>query len=191
MIVDFDVHHGNGTQDIFYDDPRVLYLSTHQHGIYPGTGKVGETGSMKAPGTTINIPLPAFTGDSGFNRVFDQIIEPVARRFEPQILLISAGYDAHWQDPLAQLQLTTSGYSQLSNRLVALADEICDGRIVSILEGGYNPVSLFEGILTGVAAMTGRDYPGDLSGSSGQFQEPEIGPVIEAVVQQHKLQKMA
>jgi acetoin utilization deacetylase AcuC-like enzyme len=187
MIIDFDVHHGNGTQDIFYDHPQVLYLSTHQRGIYPGTGAIEEIGTGAAQGTTINVPLPAFTGDAGFERIYADVIAPAARKFMPQILLISAGYDAHWQDPLAQLQITTQGFSQLAKNLVSLADELCAGRTLFVLEGGYNPESLFESVQASLAAMIGRDPPVIQTTLSPTRAEPDIKPILEAIIQTHRL----
>jgi acetoin utilization deacetylase AcuC-like enzyme len=187
MIIDFDVHHGNGTQDIFYDHPQVLYLSTHQRGIYPGTGAIEETGLGAGQGTTINVPLPAFTGDAGFERIYADVIAPAARKFLPQILLISAGYDAHWQDPLAQLQLTTQGFGQLAKDLVSLADELCAGRILFVLEGGYNPESLFEAVQASLDAMIGRDPPAMQTTQFPTVAEPDIKPILEAVIHTHRL----
>jgi acetoin utilization deacetylase AcuC-like enzyme len=191
MIIDFDVHHGNGTQDIFYADPQVLYLSTHQGGIYPGTGSVQETGSGPGQGATINIPLPPKAGDEAFKAIFSRVIAPAAHRFKPQILLISAGYDAHWQDPLAYLQLTTRGYQALSSNLVSLADELCSGHIVFVLEGGYNPEALFEGVQSGLLAMTGQDLPDTKPPESRAGSEPDIHPILDAVISVHGLSERA
>jgi len=143
-IIDFDVHHGNGTQDIFYEDPDVLYCSTHQYGpwrqltFFPGTGRANERGAGPALGTTVNIPLPAGTGDAVFLDAYKTEIAPVIERFEPELLLVSAGYDAHQGDPLAGLEITTEGYRQLATMINAWADRHCRGRSVWALEGGYN-----------------------------------------------------
>lgn len=138
LIVDFDVHHGNGTQDIFYHDPSVLFMSAHQFPYYPGTGAADEIGDEKGAGSTINVPFPAHVGDQGYLDAFDQVLAPAARRFQPELILLSAGFDAHWLDPLASMQLSVTGYSRLVDRLMALADELCHGRLVAVLEGGYN-----------------------------------------------------
>jgi len=177
MIVDFDVHHGNGTQAAFEADPTVFYLSTHQQGIYPGTGYLDERGTGPGEGFTVNLPLPAGAGDEAFGRIADEIIAPLAARFHPDLLLVSAGYDAHWVDPLANLQLTTAGYHRLSASVVALADDLCDGRIVFVLEGGYDPAALKEGILASTSAMLGTAPPVDRLGA------PRPSPVdISAVL---------
>ncbi len=165
MIVDFDVHHGNGTQAVFETDPNVFYLSTHQHGIYPGTGDLAERGTGPGEGFTVNLPLPAGAGDEAFLRIADEVITPLAIRFQPNLILVSAGYDAHWIDPLANLQLTTSGFHRLSASLVALADDLCGGRIVFVLEGGYDPAAVREGILASIAATVGMPPPLDGLGS--------------------------
>jgi len=142
LIIDFDVHHGNGTQEAFYDSPNVLYISTHQYPHYPGTGRVAETGSGIAEGVTVNIPLPAGCGDAEYEQVFEQIIVPAASRFCPQIILVSAGYDAHWADELAMMQVTVSGFARIAGIIKGLADELCQGRLVFSLEGGYNLAAL-------------------------------------------------
>ena len=138
LIIDFDVHHGNGTQAAFYDDPRVLYISIHQYPFYPGTGSIEETGNENAEGTTINIPFPAGSGDSEYLEVFRQIIVPAAIRFKPQLVLVSAGYDSHWADELALMQLTVSGFAQMVKIIRGLSEDLCNGRLVFSLEGGYN-----------------------------------------------------
>jgi acetoin utilization deacetylase AcuC-like enzyme len=138
VIIDFDVHHGNGTQETFYDNPNVLYISTHQYPYYPGTGRVEETGRGLAEGATINVPLPAWCGDAEYEHVFEKIIVPATRRFCPQFILSSAGYDGHWDDPLAMMQLTVTGYGRMAETVKGLAEELCQGRLVLCLEGGYN-----------------------------------------------------
>ncbi|MDD5039273.1 MAG: histone deacetylase, partial [Dehalococcoidales bacterium] len=133
-IIDFDVHHGNGTQDAFYNDPHVLYVSAHLHPFYPGTGNINEMGTGLAKGTKVNIPLPAGSGDAEYSQVFDQIIIPVVKLFKPQLILVSAGYDAHWADDLATMQVSTTGFTQMVKSIKELADELCNGRLVFILE---------------------------------------------------------
>lgn len=187
MIIDFDVHHGNGTQDIFYDNPQVLYLSTHQGGIYPGSGSIQEKGSGPGEGLTVNIPLPPKAGNAAFEAIYAGVIAPAARKFKPQVLLISAGYDAHWQDPLAYLQLTTQGYRALSRNLVSLADELCSGRIAFILEGGYNPNSLFEGVQEALLAMAGHEAIQGHPPESMMGDEPNIRQILDAVIEAHGL----
>jgi acetoin utilization deacetylase AcuC-like enzyme len=137
LIADFDVHHGNGTQDAFYDKSCVLYFSTHQYPYYPGTGHWREIGRGEGEGYTANVPLSRGVGDEGFRRIFDEFLYPLAERYRPQLILVSAGYDAHWADPLAAMQLSITGYAHLAQTLKAMADELCQSRIVFTLEGGY------------------------------------------------------
>ena len=152
VIVYYDAHHGNGTQAAFLDDPRVAYLSTHQWGIYPGTGRADE--APGARGRIVNVPLPARAGDAVFGRVADMLIEPLVRSFKPDLILVSAGFDAHWDDPITTLGLSTAGFYMLSKRLVDLAEEQCGGRIVFVLEGGYEPENVANGAAAVFAALT-------------------------------------
>ena len=138
LIADFDVHHGNGTQDAFYADPRVLYFSTHQYPFYPGTGWMDETGTSEGEGTTVNFPMAAGWGDEEYLRAFNEVLVPVARRFQPQLILVSAGFDAHWADQLAMMRVTITGFAQMAMILRELAAELCRGRLIFTLEGGYN-----------------------------------------------------
>jgi acetoin utilization deacetylase AcuC-like enzyme len=186
MIVDFDVHHGNGTQEIFEDDPTVLYLSTHQRGIYPGSGDLEERGVGAGTGYSVNVPLPAYAGDEAFSQIFGEIVPALARRFRPEILLVSAGYDAHWVDPLANLQLTTRGFHRVSAALTELADELCAGRMVFVLEGGYDPPALREGVFASMAAGLRMAPPLDGLGAP-QPVSVDISDVLRAVRGLHKL----
>src|SRR5256886_5932277 len=139
MIVDWDVHHGNGTQDAFYADPNVLFVSLHQHNWYPRlSGELGQVGRGAGAGYTVNIPLPAGTGDRGYRAAFEQLVVPIGLQFRPQLIIISAGQDANWLDPLAQMMVTMEGFRQLSVYMVELANEVCDGRLVMLQEGGYS-----------------------------------------------------
>jgi len=138
LIVDFDVHHGNGTQDAFYVDPHVLYFSTHQYPFYPGTGWIDETGAGEGEGTTVNFPMIAGWGDEEYLRAFNEVLVPVARRFQPQLILVSAGFDPHWADQLAMMQVSITGFAQMAMVLKKLAAELCRGHLVFTLEGGYN-----------------------------------------------------
>jgi len=137
-IIDWDVHHGNGTQHIFDADDTVLYISTHQWPFYPGTGARGERGRGPGLGATINLPLAAGSGDDEYERLFETVVLPAIESFEPGLLLISAGFDAHEADPLAGMALTTEGYATLTTLLRDAARTLCEGRIVSLLEGGYD-----------------------------------------------------
>ncbi|KAL4578526.1 hypothetical protein LXL04_014650 [Taraxacum kok-saghyz] len=165
FIIDFDVHHGNGTNDAFYDDPDIFFLSTHQDGSYPGTGKIGNIGFGNGEGATLNLPLPGGSGDITMRTVFDQVIVPSAQRFNPDIILVSAGYDGHMLDPLANFQFTTGTYYMLASSIKQLAKELCGGRCVFFLEGGYNLVSLSNSV-----AETFRGFIGDPS-MAGKIDE--------------------
>ena len=158
-IVDIDVHHGNGTQDIFWDDPSVLYISLHEYPFYPGSGHWRERGGDGALGTTVNIPLPVGSGDAEYERSFDTLVLPLLHRFGPQLLLISAGYDAHLSDPLADMALSTAGYQALFQRLRHFAEQACDGRIVAALEGGYHPAALAASVEVSLDALLAEDPP--------------------------------
>lgn len=137
-IVDLDLHHGNGTQDIFWDRGDVLYLSTHQSPLYPGSGSMDERGSGGGFGATANLPLPPGTGDRGFHTVMDELVLPLLGRFEPQMILVSYGFDIHWRDPLGSLCASAAGYGELIRKLVVWADRNCGGKIALFLEGGYD-----------------------------------------------------
>lgn len=137
-IVDLDLHHGNGTQDIFYARDDVLYISTHQSPLYPGTGAVEETGVGQGDGFTANFPLPPATGDEGFRSIMDTLILPLVDRYHPQMILVSFGFDPHWRDPLGYLQLSASGYRDLIRSLAQWTDHNCKGKISLYLEGGYD-----------------------------------------------------
>ncbi len=139
MILDWDVHHGNGTQEAFYADRSVLFLSLHQEDWYPlGMGMLEQMGTERGSGYTVNVPLPPGTGDRGYLAAFDRLVEPVARRFQPDLLMISAGQDASMFDPLGRMLVTMQGYRRLGERARALADDLCDGRMVVVQEGGYS-----------------------------------------------------
>lgn len=154
-IVDFDVHHGNGTQAAFEDDPSVLFISLHQHPdtLYPGTGHAYETGDGPGRGTTLNLPMSPGSGDSHYTSAIEQKVLPAIDRFKPQMLLISAGFDAHAEDPLAHIQLTDDGFEQITRQLISAANTHCDGRVISVLEGGYNLVTLARSVVRHLQAM--------------------------------------
>jgi len=153
-IIDWDVHHGNGTQAIFYDDPSVLYISLHQYPHYPGTGSTQERGSGDAEGTTMNFPLAAGTDEKKYEQVFVQKIVPAIKEFEPGLIFISAGFDAHRGDPLGDMLLTGESFG-IFTRILSDATAVCDGRIVSLLEGGYNLQGLAESVAAHILALGG------------------------------------
>lgn len=178
LIFDWDVHHGNGTQDIFYGSPHVLFISTHQYPHYPGTGDWREAGEGAGLGYTVNMPLPAGVGDAGFDRLFREVAAPLVERFRPELILVSAGYDAHWRDPLAGLHLSLSGYWHLARELVELARRLCEGRIVVMLEGGYDLKVLALGVADTCRALLGDETPGEDGIGGSKWPEPALERVI-------------
>ncbi|SIQ73361.1 Acetoin utilization deacetylase AcuC [Haladaptatus litoreus] len=144
-IFDWDVHHGNGTQDIFYDDENVFYASIHEEGLYPGTGEIEEVGEGDGEGTTLNAPLPAGSGDPEYRTTFDELVAPTITTFDPDLLLVSAGFDAHRHDPISRMRVSTEGYGMLTARVRAVADEV-DAALGFILEGGYGLDTLSDGV---------------------------------------------
>lgn len=189
LIVDYDVHHGNGTQDIFYTSPRVLYFSTHQYPHYPGTGDWREIGEGAGAGFTVNVPLPPRVGDAGFQCIFDDFLAPLAERYQPQLILVSAGYDAHWSDPLAMENLSIAGYGAIARTLVASARELCAGRIVFTLEGGYHLPALAYGVVATFHALLGdADIPDPLGASPrAEYDVDAIREYVEHLKGAHRL----
>ena len=149
LIVDWDAHHGNGTQAAFYDDPTVLYFSAHRDPFYPGTGKAAERGEGKGLSYTLNVPLPAGSGDAVYCQAFTETLAPAALAFQPDLILVSAGFDAHQDDPLGGMRLTPDGYAALTRIVKDLAARCCGGRLVAVLEGGYG----LEGLADSVEAV--------------------------------------
>jgi acetoin utilization deacetylase AcuC-like enzyme len=187
LIVDWDVHHGNGTQEIFYSSPRVFFFSTHQYPHYPGTGGWKETGAGEGRGFTVNVPLPAGVGDAGFRRIFAEILDPLAERFRPELILVSAGYDAHWNDPLADLRLSLEGYWRMARSVAALAERLCDGRLVVTLEGGYDLDVLACGVANTCRALLGDPVPGSDPLGPSPWPERPVEDVLQAVKRVHGL----
>jgi acetoin utilization deacetylase AcuC-like enzyme len=167
LILDWDVHHGNGTQEMFYESPQVLYMSTHQFPFYPGTGRLDEIGAGAGAGCTVNAPMPATFGDDEYLRVFDNLLMPIARQFNPEFILISSGFDCHYRDPLGAMRVTESGFVGMARRIKRLAAECCDGKIVAALEGGYDLKAL---------ADSGRAVLEEL----GRQSDEEIAPTRDA-----------
>ncbi len=158
VIVDIDVHHGNGTNDIFADNPDVLYISTHQYGIYPGTGHFKDVGCDEGEGFNVNVPLPARSGDATFDHAFDRVIIPVLKQFRPEALLISFGGDAHYKDMLASLTLSSPGYLSILGKLKELGAELCDNRTSIMLEGGYHTGALAEVVCGTIALFDDKEF---------------------------------
>ena len=190
-VVDIDIHHGNGTQDAFYDDASVLYVSTHQYGgvFYPGTGHWRETGAGAGAGATLNLALPGGCGDAEYAYVFEQAVAPKLRGFRPRLFLVSAGYDAHFADPVddAEMRLSCAGYAALVAKLKALAAELCGGRIVLALEGGYDLTALSWCVRNSIEALLGEAPAPDPLGPAPAAEAPDIGGLVAAVRELHGL----
>lgn len=186
FIADFDVHHGNGTQDIFADDPAVFYFSTHQYPHYPGTGAWRDTGTGAGQTSVLNVPMPTGVGDAGYAEVFSELVWPLTRRFSPDLMLVSAGYDAHWDDPLAQMNLSLTGYAQMTRELIRMADEMCNGHIVFTLEGGYQLDVLSCGVLNAFYALLGEETLVDPLGPAPNPEE-SVDELITKLKDVHEL----
>ncbi len=187
-IVDFDVHHGNGTQQIFYDDKTVQFFSTHMFAnyFYPGSGYYDEDGVKQGKGMTINVPLPPGVGDSGYATIFDSLIDPLIGDFGPDMLLVSIGFDAHWRDQLAQMGLSLTGYAKLVRKLIGMADRYCQGKIGFVLEGGYDIEVLAYGVLNLFYAILDEEMVRDPIGISAE-PEPDVSDLIHKLQQFHLL----
>ncbi len=184
LIVDWDVHHGNGTEDVFFQEPRVLYFSTHQSPFYPGTGPVNAVGRGAGEGFTVNVPLGAGHGDTDYIRIFEDLLAPVARQFAPQFILVSAGFDAHRQDPLGGQALSSRGFAALTRVLLEVAEGSCPGRIVGTLEGGYDPEAQARAAIAVMEALMGDEAADDLRRAAQGAEQPQ--PLKEAIaVQEH------
>ena len=177
LILDFDVHHGNGTQDVFWRDPSVLFVSLHQSPLYPYTGDASDTGGGQAEGLTCNLPVPPGTGDKGYLALLDDVVVPLAASFAPDLILVSAGYDGHWLDPLAHTQLTVAGYTAIVRRLMEMAAVLCRNRLVLVLEGGYRLDVLARAVINSIVALAGEDGPDDPFGPPPQG-ERDIAKLI-------------
>ena len=192
LLVDFDVHHGNGTQDCFYTSPQVLYFSTHQSPAYPFTGAVEEMGEGPGLGYTVNVPLPPDVGEAGFLQAFDTVLRPLAARYRPEMVIVSAGYDAHWRNSRyvqgIRERLTVRGLCALSKHLQEITDAYCPGMLVGILEGGYDLEALGWGVLGTLRVWLGDTEVEDpLGPPPTAAREPDITLLLEQVRQVHKL----
>lgn len=182
FILDWDAHHGNGLQDIFYDDNKVLYVSLHQYPHYPGSGSYREIGEGEGEGYTVNFPLPARSGEEVYLAAFDRVILPIARQYEPELVLISAGFDGHFSDPLCSMMLSSNSYTEMTTRLKDLADQCCQGRIMASLEGGYNLAGISTSMVNVISVMAGEDIRVSEEGEpSAQTSSPQGAmDVVEA-----------
>lgn len=182
MVIDYDAHHGNGTQAAFLNDERAAFLSAHQWGIYPGTGWLED--APHARKRIVNVPLPARAGDKVYEQVADKIFKPFVESFKPQMIFISVGFDAHWNDPITTLGLSTNGYFMLAQKVVALAEEHCDGKIVFVLEGGYDPMNVANGAGTVFDALSRRGLSQEAH-DPNPHKEPDYESRIEEVRKSH------
>lgn len=156
LVMDWDLHHGNGTQHSFYDDPGVLYVSTHQYPYYPGTGAAEDAGRSQGEGYTVNLPIPAGWGDTEYLELFQTMVDPICRQFEPEFVLISAGFDAHVRDPLGGMEVTEEGFGAMARILLRVARDHAQGRCAAILEGGYDLEGLQRSTLRVLDEMSGE-----------------------------------
>ena len=181
LIVDFDVHHGNGTQDLFYTDPHVLYFSTHQVPLYPGTGSLEERGAREGEGITINVPLPPGCGDEEFLQAYQEVLLPATKRFGPELVLVSAGYDAHWRDSIASMALSVKGYARITRLLKEMAQDLCQGRLLFALEGGYDLDALASSVAATLRVLLGDSDIPDPLGPPPSYQPPSISALLQIV----------
>lgn len=181
-IFDFDAHHGNGTEDIFWETPEVAYCSIHESGTYPGTGSVES--APQARGRIVNIPVPSFSGNKVFQRVMKTLVEPWLATNEPDMLLVSAGFDLHFSDPLTTLGVDTRGIHALTKELMVLSERYCQNRLMFVLEGGYDPVALRYNIQSVLAALCGHDEFPDHFGQ-GPDVFIDVDPIIDTIRKLH------
>ncbi len=188
LIVDFDVHHGNGTQDTFYADPCVLYFSTHQYPFFPGTGSVDEMGTRAGEGYTVNVPLIGGWGDSEYQAVFEDVLAPVAQRFKPDLILASAGYDAHWLDTISLMRLSVGGFARLVEIIKVLANTLCHDKIVLTLEGGYHHQALALSVAATFNILLGEPVIDDLLGRGEKKHSPaNFDSFLRMVQDKHRI----
>ncbi len=180
LVVDWDVHHGNGTMHSFYTTDRVLFFSAHQYPYYPGTGAIDELGAGPGKGFTVNVPLPAGQGDEEYAAIFQRILVPIAREYKPQVILVSAGFDIARGDPLADMQVTSAGFARLTEMLLDVSAEFCPGRLVFTLEGGYALDSLAGGVSAVLETLVGRGTSG--VGPAARNGSPNPNKATAAVI---------
>jgi acetoin utilization deacetylase AcuC-like enzyme len=176
LIVDWDVHHGNGTQEVFYLDPSVLYVSTHQFPYYPGTGAMSEVGRGAGAGFTVNVPLPAGCADAEYVRIFQEIVIPIADKYAPEWILVSAGFDPHRRDPLGGMGVTETGFAAMASLLLDVGEKHAGGKVAFLLEGGYDLGALKNSVATVLGRMERRD--------ESEIPAAEVGERIQKLIQQ-------
>jgi acetoin utilization deacetylase AcuC-like enzyme len=188
LIVDFDVHHGNGTQDAFYTDPNVLYFSTHEYPLYPGTGHLDETGAREGTGFNINVPMVAGWGDNEYQAIYEDVLAPVALKYQPQLIIVSAGYDAHWADSLALMKLSVSGFARITEIIKTLADNLCPGNLVFTLEGGYNLQALSYSIAATLNILLGNnDFDDPLGKQESNVRFEDFDKFLKMIREKNRL----
>ena len=183
LIVDWDVHHGNGTQDCFYEDPSVLFISTHQYPFYPGTGAINEVGAGPGEGYTINIPLPAGCSDQEYMEVFQHVVVPAAENFQPEWILVSAGFDPHQRDPLGGMRVTEEGFAGMAGALSSVAKRFSEARIALTLEGGYDLAALSNSVAAVLSALEQEKAP---QNGGLRLSDSRIEPLIRRVLKLHE-----
>ncbi len=182
LIVDWDLHHGNGTQHIFYDDPRVLYFSTHQYPYYPGTGDMEESGRGQGEGYTINVPIRSGAGNSEYVKIFRNVLQPAALAYKPEIILLSAGFDIYYQDPLGGMRVTPDGFAALTRILLNIADSCCAGKMAAVLEGGYHISGLTKSVKCVLEEMLNETHcPEEILAAFTQSANDETNRLISHV----------
>ncbi len=184
MVIDYDAHHGNGTQAAFLNEESLGFISTHQWGIYPGTGWISDAPNAKK--RIVNVPLNAGAGDKTYTRVADEIFKPMVESFQPQMILVSAGFDAHWSDPITTLGLSTAGFYAISKKLADLAEQYCGGKIVFVLEGGYDPGNVSHGAAAVFSALTNSKSQPEADDPS-PYPDPDHESRIDEIKQWHNL----
>ena len=188
LILDYDVHHGNGTQDIFYDDNSVMFISIHQSPCFPGTGSADEIGRRAGEGFTLNAPLAAGHGDASYQAIFEEIVGPAVAGFCPELMLVSVGFDAHWADPLAQMRLSLAGCDWLARESIKMARAHCGGKIVFVMEGGYDLDALAHGWRNLAGALLGLDEFSDPYGKPADAAPvSQVRPLINRLRHIHQL----
>ena len=187
LIVDFDVHHGNGTQDLFYTEPNVLYFSTHQVPLYPGTGSIYERGAREGEGASVNVPLPPGCGDAEYLQAFQEVLLPAAKRFVPELVLVSAGYDGHWRDSIASMALSVTGFARMTKMLKEMAQDMCQGRLLFTLEGGYDLDALASSVGATLRVLLGDSEVPDPLGPPPKYHPPSISPLLGIIKEKNGL----
>ncbi|MBU0972965.1 MAG: histone deacetylase [Proteobacteria bacterium] len=185
LIIDWDIHHGNGTQHAFEKDPGVLFFSVHQAGLFPGTGSFTDTGSGPGEGYTINLPIPKGYGDAEYTAIFERLIEPVARQFAPELILVSAGFDTHTDDPMGGMRMTADGFAGLTASVKKIADKVCQGKLVMSLEGGYNCGALSESVKAVLKEMAGVTCC-DVAAMAAKADKKKMAHVVRRCTDVHR-----